>query len=145
MQSVLLTTDQKTEFSALLQSFSLPLDDLQESHLLLFKFTRNEISIGCFGLEQIGTKGLLRSVALLPQYHHCGLGVQMTKMAMDRARLLGITELFLFTLDKEKFFTTMGFAPVSKDQLPPEIISTREFQELCPDSAISMKTALVDG
>ena len=142
LQSILLTTEQKPEFSTLLKSYSLPVEDLYEEHLMLFKVIKNDTPIGCFALESIGTTGLLRSVALFPQYHHQGLGGYIIRIAMEQARSRGITDLYLFTTDKEDFFAKMGFAPIRKDRLPSAIGNTREFQELCPDSAISMRINL---
>ena len=85
-QSSLLTIEEKPEFFAILNSFSLPVEDLYEDHLLLFKVKRNDIPIGCFGLELFGTSALLRSVALFPEYLNQGLGTHLTRMALEQAR-----------------------------------------------------------
>ena len=140
--SALLTSNQKPEFLGLLGSYFLPTEDLDQDHLLLFRVTRGQDTIGCFGLELLNSNGLLRSLAIYPEYHEQGAGKAVSKIALTEARDRGIKELYLLTTDKQGFFAKLGFTPIAKDQLPHDVQNTREFRELCPDSAVSMKITL---
>ncbi len=50
----------------------------------------------------------------------------------------GVTQVYLLTTTAESFFERCGYASIDKKKVPLAIKQTREFSDLCPDSATLM-------
>jgi amino-acid N-acetyltransferase len=50
--------------------------------------------------------------------------------------------VFLLTTAAERFFPKFGFEPVDREQVPPSVGASVEFQSACPASAIVMRKQL---
>lgn len=136
---------QKDEWSAilaLLQKASLPVDDLDSSHCDSFLVARSDDSAagiaGAIGLERFGDIGLLRSLVVHNHHRGGGVGRKLVAALEDRAAQSGIAQLFLLTIDADKFFLGCGYLPVERPDVPARIRATREFSELCPGDAVVM-------
>ena len=55
---------------------------------------------------------------------------------------IGMRGLYLLTEDAEGFFAETEFSSISRDAVPPEIRSTREFRERCSDVATVLRLQL---
>ena len=56
-------------------------------------------TLGCAAMINRGHRGQLRWVVLLPEARGLGVGKKLVDLALDHARLLGFTEVFLETTD----------------------------------------------
>jgi len=97
---------------------------------------------GSIGVERYGACGLLRSLAVQPDYRHGGLGAKLTRHALREARRLGLRRLFLLTETASDYFPRFGFRPVPRQQAPPALRSSVEFASACPEAAICMERRL---
>jgi protein-tyrosine-phosphatase/N-acetylglutamate synthase-like GNAT family acetyltransferase len=95
--------------------------------------------VGVAGVEQYGSHGLLRSVAVVPRLRGSGLGAALVAERIAWADSRGIASLFLLTMNADRYFARHGFVPVERAAAPGEIRAGSQFQELCPASAILMK------
>jgi arsenate reductase len=87
------------------------------------------------GLEVYGREGLLRSVAVAPQFRERGWGAQLLQERMRAAARSGVTRVFLLTTTAADFFLHHGFVPADRGSPGPELRSSAEFARACPTTA----------
>jgi amino-acid N-acetyltransferase len=97
---------------------------------------------GSVGLEPCGADGLLRSLAVHPDYRGRGLGARLTRRALQEARRLGLRRVFLLTETASEYFPRFEFRPVSRQQAPSAVQASVEFASACPETAICMERRL---
>ena len=117
----------------------LPIDDLDEADLSHFLGLgpRNR-PVGVVGLELMGATALLRSLAVDAGARGAGSGTALVEAAEGHAMREGVEAVYLLTTTAERFFERLGYVRVARDKAPPEIRRTREFGELCSDTAVLM-------
>ena len=142
LQIISLNASHLSEIEALLLKCELPFEDCSERCNQFFGISAGNKLIAIGALQIKGSVALLRSIAVLPENRNKGLAALMTQHLLDLARSDGIGELYLLTETAEGYFTRFGFYPVSREDLPPEIKSTRQFGSLCPSSAQAMRLNL---
>ena len=127
------------EIKNLLLEAELPVDDLSAGKIT-FVLALNESGnpIGCIGLEQYETDGLLRSLAVDSAYRGKGIGHQLLSRLLSLSGQSGVSNLHLLTTTAEKFFARAGFLNVIRDDAPASIKETVEFSSLCPASSTYM-------
>lgn len=137
----------------LLSSQSLPVDDLNDnSNITLFAASEKPGSasevedassiVGVVGIERFDSAALLRSLATDPKVRGKGYGKKLVAFSENWSKQQGISKLYLLTTTADKFFTRLGYSPVSRDLAPPEIVSSEQFSSLCPGSAAFMMKEL---
>ena len=90
------------------------------------------------GLEQYGAFGLLRSVAVSPDWRRRGVGNALTERLLALARVMGFDAVYLLTTTAHTYFAGRGFRRVAREDVPGEIRASVEFASACPTSAICM-------
>ena len=131
-----------TPFELLLYRNGLPHDDCSakiSSFSGIFDSTR---LVAAGGLEVAGGDGLLRSVVVDPDYRSRGLAGSMIHHLIDNARRQHLGAVYLLTETAHSYFTRFGFARVDRHVAPEAIRQTRQFADLCPDSAVFMQLKL---
>ena len=129
----------------LLAESGLPVEDLDADRLEGFLVAEDgDDIIGLIGLEVFGTTGLLRSLVVAKDARRAGLGGKLVGSLESAAQTAGIKELWLITIDAEKFFERQGFAIVDREIVPDTIRQTDEFGTLCPGTACLMMKSLAD-
>jgi N-acetylglutamate synthase-like GNAT family acetyltransferase len=104
-----------------------------------------DAAVGGIALEVRGRSGLLRSAVVAPGRRREGIGSSLVRSIVARANELGLRDLYLLTelaLDGARVFESAGFLPIARSELPPEIRSTREYREQCPETARAMRCPL---
>jgi amino-acid N-acetyltransferase len=127
---------------ALLRSCHLPGDDLPVTLEHFFVARTEDQPLGVIGLELLGERALVRSLAVFPQCRGNGVAHHLWRLAQTRARQLGVRELYCLTTTAEAMFAHWGFHKISRDQAPDDIRQTPEWKTLCPESAASMRLRL---
>ena len=130
----------------LLQQAGLPTDDVSDDLVSTFLSARDSLEgsiVGLVGVQPFGNFGLLRSLVVQPKLRGQGLGLRLLLAAEQSARNVGVSELWLLTIDADTFFTSHGYSTHGREDAPNAIQATREFSELCPDDAILMKKRLL--
>jgi amino-acid N-acetyltransferase len=127
-----------------LEIAGLPVKDLNSSHMSRFLVAQSSqgVLVGAIGLEQFGAQGLLRSLVVGENARGVGLGRELVARLEQFAADLGVTELWLLTIDADSFFRRIGFSIRDRDEVPYAVRSTSEFSELCPTSAFLMQKFL---
>lgn len=128
----------------LLTDSGLPVEDLGPDSLGSFLVAEDGKDIvGLIGLEVFGTTGLLRSLVVAGVARRTGLGGKLVGSLESAAQTAGIEELWLLTIDAEKFFQRQGFTIVDREVVPDSIRATDEFGELCPSTAFLMMKSII--
>jgi len=127
----------------LLLAADLPVDDLGPERLAGFLIAEEQReTVGLIGLEVLGTVGLLRSLVVARNARNTGLGGKLVGAIESAAVTAGIAELWLLTIDAERFFLRHDFEIVDRTAAPDKIRRTDEFSTLCPDTAFLMRKSL---
>ena len=130
------------EIRALLERLHLPLAGV-EAHLPTMLVAKaGEQIVGTAALELYADGALLRSVAVEPCQQGRQLGHQLTDAALRMATARGVNTVFLLTTTAERFFPRFGFQQIARDEVPPSVRASVEFQSACPASAIVMRKQL---
>lgn len=88
--------------------------------------------IGCSALHVLGKEykpgrqgsvlAEVKSLAVLGQYHHQGIGTKLVEECVKEARTMEINKLFTLTTPQNvDFFKRIGFAETKKSRLPQKI------------------------
>ena len=124
----------------LIHSSNLPLTGFADQIERTLAARQGGKAIGCAALEVRGAAALLRSVAVAASARGQGVGARLVESALALARQHGVGEVYLLTTTAEPFFERLGFRRASREEVPPSIKETGEFQEVCPASATVMMT-----
>lgn len=100
--------------------------------------------VGCGALELYGSSALLRSLAVAPAWRGRGVGRAVSERALELARRLEQTQVYLLTQTAEGFFARLGFRATARDAVPAPVARSVEFTSVCPASAVCMVKALDD-
>lgn len=143
-----ITIQPATEFDVetiecLLVASDLPTAGIDE-HWRTFLVARDgERIVACGGAEAYQFAALIRSIAVLPEYRSQGLGRRMVRQLLDRLASRGLREFYLLTTTAEEYFKKRGFKTIDRDEVHPQLLASREFQDACPASAICMRLVML--
>jgi N-acetylglutamate synthase-like GNAT family acetyltransferase len=98
--------------------------------------------LGCAAIERYGDVGLLRSVAVIENVAGRGVGAELLRATLDRARALGLREIYLLTTTAARYFPRFGFEVVGREGLPSALEASEELRGACPASAVAMRLTL---
>ena len=127
---------------ALLEQLRLPLAGVDE-HLPTMLVARvGEQVVGTAALESYSDGALLRSLAVAPHQQGTQLGHQLTDAALVLAAAQGASTVFLLSTTAERFFPKFGFEQIARDDVPPSVRRSVEFESACAASAIVMRKQL---
>ncbi|SIR64821.1 amino-acid N-acetyltransferase [Haladaptatus litoreus] len=136
-------TEQHLDYiRTLLSEYGLPTQDIAEQKDSLYIFTADSARVGVGGLERYGDAALLRSIAVEPAKRGNGFGRTLCQQLFARATADDVTRVYLLTTTAEAFFEDLGFHEIQRDDVPPQIRQTGEFQEFCPSTATCMTKQL---
>jgi len=127
---------------ALLERLHLPLAGLDQHLTTMLVAKDGEQIVGTAAVELYADGALLRSVAVEPRRQGKRLGHQLTGAALQLAATHGTNTVFLLTTTAERFFPRFGFERIDREQVPPSVRASVEFQSACPASAIVMRKQL---
>lgn len=127
----------------ILSACRLPAQDLTEGHLEHFFLLRNRSeALGSVGLEIHGDCGLLRSLAVDEAHRGGGLGERLVRRIESHAGEQGIGEIYLLTTTAEDFFRGLGYAEVTRGEVPDPILQCKQFSGICPATAPALKKSI---
>jgi len=135
------------DIQRLLDRAGLPVADLGPEQLEDFLVaersgTGQAETLGIIGLQRFKQIGLLRSLVVSQSDRKSGLGRRLVSALEANACCRGVKDLWLLTIDAERFFEGLGYKMMSRDSAPDSIRNTEEFSGLCPDGAYLMRKLL---
>ena len=146
MSEITITPAQASDLESiksLLLSNGLPTAGVDD-HWKTFLLARDgDKVVGVGGAEAYQFAALIRSVAVLPEYRSHGIGRKLVRQLLDRLASRGLREFYLLTTTAEAYFKKRGFKPIDRDEVHPQLLSSREFQDACPDTAVCMRLVML--
>jgi amino-acid N-acetyltransferase len=130
------------QIRALLERLQLPLAGVDERLATMLVVRAGGEVVGTAALELYADGALLRSVAVDQREQGKQLGHRLTDAALELATANGADTVFLLTTTAERFFPKFGFEQIDREQVPPSVRQSVEFQSACPASAIVMRKQL---
>ena len=128
---------------ALLLASGLPTAGVDDHWKTFIVAKDGETVVACGGAEAYQFAALIRSVAVEPVYRSHGLGRRIVRQLLDRLASRGLREFYLLTTTAEEYFRKRGFKVVDRDEVHPQLLSSREFQDACPASAVCMRLVML--
>lgn len=128
---------------ALLVASGLPVAGVDEHWKTFLVAKDGNTMVGCGGAEAYQFAALIRSVAVDPQYRSHGIGRRLVRQLLDRLASRGLREFYLLTTTAEEYFRKRGFKTIDRDEVHPQLLSSREFQDACPSSAVCMRLVML--
>ena len=115
-----------------------------EDHWKTFIVARDgDRIVGCGGSEPYQVAALIRSIVVEPDYRAHGLGRRIVRQLLDRLASRGLREFYLLTTTAEEYFAKRGFKKIDRDEVHPQLLASREFQDACPASAVCMRLLML--
>ena len=127
---------------ALLDAERLPSSDLAASGVVLIAAKTRDRVVGCVGVEPHGDAGIIRSLAVAPEYRRRGIARSLVSRAEALALKGGLRCLYLLTESAVDFWNKIGYVAVSRTEPPSAVRASAEFASLCSPSATCMKRVL---
>ena len=132
------------DLRAMLAQADLPTAEVDAfSYTSFFSATEDNCITGIVGIEEYGSAGLLRSLAVLPKAHGRGISRSLVFFIETYAKNNGISYLYLLTTTAESYFARLGYDREIRSNAPKEIKSTKQFSVVCPSSAAFLMKKLV--
>ncbi|WP_249684762.1 arsenic resistance N-acetyltransferase ArsN2 [Flavobacterium sp. CYK-55] len=131
-------TSQVKNIKCLLAEHNLPIEDVDAGKIKLFVVTHKQRIIGVVGVEEYQNIALLRSLAVDSKFRNHDLGKKLVNSIILYCKSNQIEALFLLTTTAERFFEKLGFEIIERAYVPQKIMQTKEFETLCPNTAIAM-------
>jgi amino-acid N-acetyltransferase len=128
---------------SLLVELNLPTAGVDD-HWKTFLIARDgEAMVGCGGAEAYQVVALIRSIAVKPEYRGHGIGRRLVRQLLDRLASRGLREFYLLTTTAEAYFKKRGFKTIDRDEVHPQLLSSRELQDACPSTATCMRLVML--
>jgi amino-acid N-acetyltransferase len=126
----------------LLEVNELPLEGVDD-HWKTFVVARDgETLIGCGGSEAYSNAALIRSIAVDPTHRNRGIARMIVRQLLDRLSAIGVREFYLLTTTAQDYFKKRGFKKCDRDEVNPQLLASREFQDACPSTATVMRLVM---
>ena len=126
----------------LLTESGLPLDGAAEAFATGVVARQGDRLVGCAAIEPYDGAALLRSVAVATDQRGTGVGTSLVHAVEDLARDGGATSLILLTETAEPWFARLGYAPIDRSSVPPDVAGSIEFVTACSTTAVAMRRSL---
>ena len=132
------------DIKKLLVASGLPVEGVDD-HWKTFVVARDRSGavIGCGGSEPYDTAALIRSIAVAADHRSHGLGRRIVRQLIDRLASRGVRDFFLLTTTAEEYFRKRGFTKIDRDDVNPQLLASREFQDACPSTAVCMRLQML--
>jgi amino-acid N-acetyltransferase len=128
---------------ALLVASGLPTAGVDDHWKTFLVAREGDAMVACGGAEAYQFAALIRSVAVSPQHRGHGIGRKIVRQLLDRLASRGLREFYLLTTTAEEYFRKRGFKTIDRDEVHPQLLSSREFQDACPESAVCMRLVML--
>ena len=126
----------------LLAANDLPTADVRADAPRFYVARSDGDPVGVSGLELHGDAGLLRSVVVADPHRGRGYGTAICAALGACAEQADVETLYLLTTTAADFFRDHGYTAVDRAAVPERLRASRQFADLCPDSATCMRKSL---
>jgi N-acetylglutamate synthase-like GNAT family acetyltransferase len=132
------TADDLPAVERLLTESALPLAGVSATITTFVVAEHRDDLVGVAGLEVCRDNGLLRSVAVAPDWQNRGLARALVSRVIADAEGRRLHAVYLLTTTAQDYFPKFGFTQTTREAVPPDVAATEEFRTACPASAVVM-------
>ncbi len=133
------TEEDYAQIAQLLTSHGLPIDDIAGSDIEFLVLESATAVIACGALQRLGGCCLLRSLAVREKHRDAGHAARLCEALIDNASRECYGDIFLLTNDAAGYFVRHCFENFDRRHAPDAIRQSRQFSNLCPESAVLMR------
>ena len=126
----------------LLETNKLPLAGVDDHWKTFVVAHDGDVLVGCGGSEAYANAALIRSIAVDAAHRRSGIGRLIVRNLLDRLSVRGIREFYLLTTTAQDYFSKRGFKICDRDEVHPQLLASREFQDACPGTATCMRLVM---
>ena len=123
----------------LLLMVNLPIEGVKKSFSNFFIVQKQNMIIGCAGIEIYEEVGLLRSIAIDESSQKQGIGQMMVNKIEEFAIKEGVKNLYLLTDTAEQFFLRLNYQKIPRNRTDSRIKQTIEFTTICTSATVMVK------
>lgn len=99
--------------------------------------------LGTVGAEISGKSALLRSLSVRRDVRGQGLGKRLVAHEERVLRSMGVYDVYIVTTTADVLFGRIGYMRITREDVPPEVFKSSQFQGACPLTAVVMHKPLV--
>lgn len=145
--------DDLDEVRPLLAACALPGEGIEDARFVVARIDGQVVA--CAGIEVWGShglvrtdgvrgaRGMLRSVAVAPDRRGAHLGEALVADRLAWARSMGLASVSLLTTSAALYFGRLGFSPIGREALPPELARSTQLGLGVCSSAAAMTISCV--
>lgn len=122
---VLASFEPDSDLAAMLRSVDLPLPAEGDRMTMLKAYLSGEL-VGCVGYGVYGDAAVLHSLVVISEAKGEGVGRALVQSVIERLRKTGARQVYLATTDTSRYFGYLGFAPVERSAIAPEVLASPE-------------------
>jgi enamine deaminase RidA (YjgF/YER057c/UK114 family)/N-acetylglutamate synthase-like GNAT family acetyltransferase len=126
-----------SDLAAMLRSVDLPLPGEGDPVTMLKAYVSGEL-VGCVGYGRYGASAVLHSLVVIREAKGEGVGRALVQSVVDRLRPAGVRHIYLATTDTARYFGYLGFSPVARDAIAPEVLASPEIAQYAEGEATYM-------
>ena len=130
------------DIEALLGRCNLPAADCREQLQNFSGIIEGDQLIVVGAVQYHAEVGLLRSIAVHPEFRDRGLAATMTRHLLEKLKSHNVNEIYLLTETAVSYFERFGFSAIKRQSVADYIKTTRQFESLCPITAQAMRLDL---
>jgi enamine deaminase RidA (YjgF/YER057c/UK114 family)/N-acetylglutamate synthase-like GNAT family acetyltransferase len=131
------TFEPDSDLAGMLRSVDLPLPSGTDRLQMLKAYLGGEL-VGCVGYGRYGDSAVLHSLVVIREAKGEGVGRALVQSVVERAGQGGARKVYLATTDTARYFGYLGFSPVERDTIAPEVLASPELSEYAAGEATYM-------
>jgi enamine deaminase RidA (YjgF/YER057c/UK114 family)/N-acetylglutamate synthase-like GNAT family acetyltransferase len=136
------TFEADSDLSAMLRSVDLPPPTEADAVSMLKAYLGGEL-VGCVGFGRYGQAAVLHSLVVIREAKGEGVGRALVHSVIERAQHAGLRQVYLATTDTARYFGYLGFLPVARTAIAPDVLASPELAQYAAGEATYMCYALV--
>ncbi len=140
----LATIEPDSDLAAMLASVDLPLPAEGDSVTMLKAYLGGEL-VGCVGYGRHGSNAVLHSLVVIREAKGEGVGRALVHSVVERLRRAGVGHVYLATTDTARYFGYLGFTPVAREAIAPELLASPELAQYADGEATFMRYTIAPG
>jgi enamine deaminase RidA (YjgF/YER057c/UK114 family)/N-acetylglutamate synthase-like GNAT family acetyltransferase len=114
-----------SDLAAMLRSVDLPTPSESDQVTMLKAYLGGEL-VGCVGYGRYAASAVLHSLVVIREAKGEGVGRALVQSVIERLQKAGLRQVYLVTTDTARYFGYLGFSPVAREAIAPDVLASPE-------------------
>lgn len=132
------TFEPDSDLAEMLRTVELPLPTAEDRVTMLKGYVGSEL-VGCVGYTLYGDSAVLHSLVVIRKAKGEGVGRALVESLLARVAAQGVTQVFLVTADTAQYFGYLGFVPIERGEVAPQVLAASELGGFGPGEVVFMR------